>query len=345
MRKPWIVAATLLVTLLVYLGITSASPFKTVDKINGVSLVAPPNPMDEADLATVLQVNAGWVAVIPFGFSQAGNPNLSYDHNHQWWGERKEGTLKQISMAHDLNLKVMLKPHVWVRGHGWPGDYQLDSEEDWQIWENDYRTFMMDYAQLAQESATDMLCIGTEFRYAVRERPEFWKSLIVDIRKIYDGHLTYAANWDNYDNVTFWDQLDYIGIDAYYPLIKELENPSDETLDAGWKPIIADLKRLHEQHNKPVLFTEYGFRSIDFCAAGHYNIPEDQIRPNERAQAAAYASLYRTLWQEPWFAGGFLWKWFTTEGRRPDARSVGFTPQGKEAEAVIARYYQPSGEH
>jgi hypothetical protein len=39
-----------------------------------------------------------------------------------------------------------------------------------------------------------------------------------EIRKIYTGKLTYAANWDDFDKVPFWKELDYIGIDAYFPL-------------------------------------------------------------------------------------------------------------------------------
>jgi hypothetical protein len=58
------------------------------------------------------------------------------------------------------------------------------------------------------------------FRNRIRERssqrPEYWSQLIKKIKKIYSGN--YAANWDDFDKVPFWNELDYIGIDAYFPL-------------------------------------------------------------------------------------------------------------------------------
>ena len=311
---------------------------KETPKMNGVSLVAPPREMSLEDLTSINQVNANWVAVIPFGFSQAGQPSLVYNTPGQWWGERIEGARRQIEMAHELGKKVMLKPHVWVRGQGWPGDFTLNSEADWQKWEQDYRTFILDYASLAEETQTELLSIGCEFRYAVRERPAFWEQLIPEIRQRYHGKLTYASNWDNYERVTFWKQLDYIGIDAYFPLIEGLKHPSAQELEAGWRTIAKSLKAFSEQEGKPIVFTEYGFRSIDYTASGHWNIPESEIKENQQAQADCYASLFRTLWQEPWFGGGFLWKWFT-QGDGHGRRETGFTPQNKLAEPIIARYY------
>lgn len=340
MKKYW----WILLALLAFVGLLanrlagSANPAVS-EKINGVSLVAPPNPMDEGDMSTVNRVNANWVAVIPFGFSRAGQPSLSYNSIGQWWGERKEGAQKQIEYAKNLGLKVMLKPHVWVMGQGWPGDYTLETEEHWQTWEKDYTTFILDYAKLAQTTKVDLLCIGTEFRQVVIKRPTFWENLIPKIRAEYKGPITYAANWDNYENVTFWNQLDFIGIDGYFPIWNELSNPTPEALDKAWQPYVQMLKKYAQHQGKVVLFTEYGYQSIDYTAAGHYNIPSSDIRQNAQAQADAYGGLYRALWNEPWFGGGFLWKWFT-EGDRHGRRSTGFTPQGKITEEVIAKAYQ-----
>ncbi|HAA15576.1 MAG TPA: hypothetical protein DCE41_29265 [Cytophagales bacterium] len=309
------------------------------EKMSGVSLVAPPRPMSIDDMRSINRVNAGWVSVIPFGFSRAGQGNLSYNTSGQWWGERKEGAQKQIEFAHSLGKKVLLKPHVWVMGQGWPGDYILDKETEWQKWERDYKAFILDYAALAESTGVEMLCVGTEFRQVVKIRPQFWEQLVPEIREVYSGLLTYAANWDNYENVTFWGQLDYIGIDAYFPITQDLSNPNADELDEGWESIINNLKEYSQRQGRPILFTEYGFRSIDFCAAGHYNVPETQIRPNQQAQADAYASFFRTIWQESWFAGGFLWKWFT-DGDSHGRRDTGFTPQEKMAEEVIAKHYK-----
>ena len=64
----------------------------------------------------------------------------------------------------------------------------------------------------------DILCIATELSNPVRSRPRFWKSLIAEIRTVYNGKLTYAANWHgDYDVVELWPHRDYIGVNAYFP--------------------------------------------------------------------------------------------------------------------------------
>ena len=232
----------------------------------------------------------------------------------------------------------MLKPHVWVRGEGWPGDFTLDSEEQWQRWEQEYTAYLRTIAQIADSMNVELLCIGTEYRNAVVERPAFWESLIRDIRQQYDGKLTYAANWDNFQNVTFWDRLDYIGIDAYWPLC-ERKTPTIKTLTAGWREPVRQIERVQKKYQKPVLFTEYGYESRDYMARGHWESPEEET-VNLEAQRRAYQVLYDTFWDRPWFAGGFLWKWFPNHAEAGGALHTSYTPQNKPAMVVIQQTYQ-----
>ena len=110
-----------------------------------------------------------------------------------------------------------------------------------------------------------MLCIGTETREFVNERPKFWKKLIRAVREEFSGQLTYAANWDDYDQVPFWKHLDYIGVDAYFPISKD-KDATVEDLKSGWKPIVAKMDSIAQLHDKEVILTEYGYRSIKGCA-------------------------------------------------------------------------------
>jgi hypothetical protein len=57
------------------------------------------------------------------------------------------------------------------------------------------------------------------------------------------------------------------------------------------------------------------------------------------AQATAYRALFETFWNEPWFAGGFLWKWFDSHAERGGPDNTRFTPQNKPAEEVIREWY------
>ena len=44
-----------------------------------------------------------------------------------------------------------------------------------------------------------------------------WRQVIKEIRQIYDGKLLSAANYGGEEVSTlYWDDLDFIGVDAYY---------------------------------------------------------------------------------------------------------------------------------
>lgn len=312
-------------------------PSRNEERINGVSLVNPPRAISEDQMGEVKRINADWVAVIPYGFSRSGQPQVTYDHNGQWWGERTDGTCKLIKYAQSHQLKVMLKPHVWVMGEGWTGDYDLSAETDWEIWEKDFSTYMINHARVADSLSVDLLCIGTEYRIPARERPDFWRNLIKDIRHVYKGKITYASNWDNFENITWWDAVDYIGIDAYFPLV-EGKHPSIPEIEQGWEPVKTQLSQFSKQWKKPILFTEYGFQSANGAAGKHWELDKSSENVNEQVQADAYEATYRALMEESWFAGGFLWKWHFTS-RHDRWRGTEWTPQNKPAEKVIAHWY------
>ncbi len=309
-------------------------------KINGVSLVSPPREISSDKLGELKRVNADWVAVIPYGFSRSGQPSVTYDHVRQWWGERTEGSCELIKFAKANGLKVMLKPHVWVMGEGWTGDYKLESEEDWKRWEQDFSKYIFNYVKVADSLNVEMLCIGTEYRTPAKERPTFWRSLIKEIRKNYSGKVTYASNWDNYMNISWWDELDFIGIDSYFPLA-EGENPSLEEIKAGWWPLKAELESFSKKWGKPILFTEYGYQSVKGGAGKHWEVDKSIENANMEVQSNAYEATFQTLWDESWFAGGFLWKWHLTT-RGAERNKTRFTPQGKPAEKIIAKWYGKS---
>jgi hypothetical protein len=310
------------------------------EKIDGVCFVAPRDSIPQDAMVSIQTVEAGWVAIVPYAFSHEKDPKVNYDTTRQWWGETKRGVEQTIQYAKNLGMKVMLKPHVWIVRQGWPGDYDLESEEQWQEWEQSYTDYLDLMTDIAIKHQVELICIGTEFRVPARERPDYWRSLIRRIRARYDGQLTYAANWDNYENVKFWDELDFIGIDAYFP-VTDQKNPSLRALIRGWEDTAELIEEKSEEYAKPVLFTEYGYRSADFASRGHWENERDELVSNPDAQARAYEALYETFWNKPWFAGGFLWKWYPYVNRdgRWNRWETDFTPQEKPAAEVIRRYY------
>jgi len=47
---------------------------------------------------------------------------------------------------------------------------------------------------------------------------EEWRNLVWEVRTVFSGRVTYAANFDEYTDVTWWPYLDVMGINAYFPL-------------------------------------------------------------------------------------------------------------------------------
>lgn len=313
-------------------------------KINGVNFVAPKEELKNDAFSPVKRINAKWVALNPFAFSSRGNPNVKYNTCRQWWGETKEGVISCIKLARKNRMKIFLKPHVWVLEDGWAGDFEMKNEGDWKKWESDYEKYILDFAKLADSMNVELFSIGVEYKKAVQQRNTFWKTLITKVRLVYKGKLTYAANWDEYQQISFWAQLDYIGIDAYFPLSEET-TPSTEDLSKAWSKTAQELTIFQSNWKKPVLFTEYGYRSIDKCAYKQWDLPDDYHysgKANLKAQINAYEALFKTFWNQSWFAGGFIWKWYPNDTGAGGVNNNDYTPQHKPVEQTITDWYSKS---
>ena len=176
---------------------TSVLNLKTNDKIDGVSLVASKKSLTQENIDPVKEVNADYVAIMPFGFIEdINNPIINFNSTHQWYGETKEGITQYTSELQKNGFKIMLKPQLWVWKGEFTGDITMDTEDDWLLFEKEYSKFILEFAVLAEELQIELLCIGTELEQFVINRPEYWLELIQEIKKVYSGKLTYASNWN-----------------------------------------------------------------------------------------------------------------------------------------------------
>lgn len=308
------------------------------DKIAGVSIVQSPGMPGQGWTPAVQQVGADWVAVLPYAVGQLGQPGMVFDIDHRWV-PRFDAYRSLIREAKGHGLKVMLKPMFWVMG-SWAGGFDLETEEDWLLWEDRYRQYILRLADIAAEEQVDLFCIGTELNIACRKRPAFFKSLITEVRQHYAGKLTYAANWDEFLSVALWDQVDYIGIDAYFPLSGSTL-PTVAELKTAWLKHMRRIKPLYLTYKKPILFTEFGYRSIDICCWEQWkreNLPHD-VAVNLAGQDNAYRAFFEVFWDQPWFAGMFLWQWYTHDTKAGGTQNSDFTPQNKPAEQTIAKWF------
>lgn len=308
-------------------------------KINGVSFVASREEVAQEHIQEVVNLNANQAAVMPFGFIRdLSSPELSFNSDRQWYGETKNGAKQYISMLHKNGISVMLKPQIWIWKGEFTGNLKMNTEAEWKTLETSYKKFIMTYAELAEEAKVEVYCIGTELEQFVRNRPDYWIELIRDIKKIYQGKLTYAANWDEYAKTPFWELLDYIGVDAYFPLSDE-KSPSVETLRNAWLKWKPGLANLSNEKNKPILFTEYGYRSMDYTAKKPWLVDRNQENVNLQAQTNATQAIIQEFWSEEWFAGGYVWKWFINHKQSGGKDNNRFTPQNKPAQETIKQLY------
>ena len=319
--------------------ISCAATIPKKEMINGVSFVASRDAISHVHIKPVVSLNANYAAIMPFGFIRdLSNPEIIFNTERQWYGETKIGAKQYIEAIKEKRIKIMLKPQIWVWRGEFTGFIKMKTEEDWKILENSYSKFILEYAQLAQDVGVELFCIGTELEQFIANRPKYWTHLIKEIKTIYKGQLTYAANWNEFKRTPFWKDLDYLGIDAYFP-VSDIKTPTVEDCKAGWQEHKTLIASYSKQFNKPILFTEFGYRSVDFTAMEPWKSDRDITKVNLEAQTNATKALFEEFWKEDWFAGGFIWKWYHNHDNAGGESNNRFTPQNKPVEKVVRDAY------
>ena len=228
-------------------------------------------------------------------------------------------------------------------------------EAQWAAWFASYSAWLLPLARLAAEEGAAMFEVASELDVALRTRAPQWRALIAAVRAVYAGPLAVAANAGTLHEITFWDALDVIGVDAYYDLgaaaLPLGVAPSVAELVAAWAPIVADLAVLSAaQGGKTVLITEVGYQSRPSCHVRPWGTvvhdPLDDsawLEDHDLAcQANAYEALFRAFAGQPWWGGVFWWLWHGDDSAGGSSDSD-FTPHGKPAEVVLRRWYGGGG--
>jgi hypothetical protein len=228
-------------------------------------------------------------------------------------------------------MKVVLKPHVDVIDDSYRGDIQ---PSDRSAWFRSYGRFIDHYASLAASNSLDMVVVGTELK-SMSSDTDPWRAVIQTVRDRFFGPITYAANWDEVDQVQFWDDLDAIGVDAYYPLTHSLgERPTLQTLVTAWDGIAAQLESKSTQWSRPVILTEVGYPSQIGATFTPYEVTDQPADQN--VQAIAYHATFNALEDSDWLVGISWWSWRADPGDGEDP-SVEYSPEGKRAQGELAR--------
>lgn len=311
-----------------------AAADSAASKIQGVVFTGPASgPLDEEAFTSMRAVGATHVALVPEGTVDLETLEIRHDFKGQWYGETRAATVEGIRLARSAGLRVMIKPHLEVP-RMWRGEFDVESKVKWPAFAAAYRKLILSFAHLAEDEGVEVLCLGTELKRLALGRPELWRELARDVRRVYHGKLTYAANWDSFDQIEFWDALDLIGVDAYFPL-SDARTPQPGEIAAGWDRWAKRLAAVHERFDRPVIFTEWGYELEDHAAKEPWVIGGGRFSTTaEAAQANAYEGTFRRVWHEPWMQGLFVWRWSPRAGE-PGS----YSPRGREAEEVLERWF------
>jgi hypothetical protein len=271
-------------------------------------------------------VNA--IALVPYGFEPRGRPEVRLNTGEGSW-ESDEGIEEMSRVAHALGMKVMLKPGLWVGDGGYAGELGFDSAVERAKWFESYGRFVEHYARLARRVHADLFCVGGEFVKLTPYESE-WRKLIARARELYPGPLVYAANFGGeFESIKFWDALDDIGLQEYYPL------PDDLDADA----IERKVEAVHQKYQRPVVFTEVGFASAERANRAPWE--DGHGAPALDLQARCYEAIFKAFYDRPWFEGMYWWKVGTNGFGGPDDTSL--TPWGKPAMQVVRQWYTQPG--
>ena len=276
----------------------------------------------------IAAVGGNWVALNDFAYlPKLDGPEVRFG------GDRTlsdANLAKAVRDAHAAGLKVMLKPHLWSRDFGrgkWPGDVKMTTEADWSAWFENYGAYVLNQAKIAADTDADALCVGCELM-GTTGREADWRKLIARVREVYKGPLTYAAAFGAWGQVKWWDAVDCIGVNGYFPLTNKDLAPEAQ-LRVGWEIVYAELAPLAKKFGRPICLTELGYPPD--AAAGRTPWHGSGGADEPAYQALLYKVALEQAAKHDFVVGVFVWKWFTTDDWRrfegADAYAVQDRPQ------------------
>jgi len=249
-----------------------------------------------------------------------------------------------IERAHSKNVKVCLKPMLnsgdyhWRAhiGSGWRQDNKIDPT--WDLWFKNYTAFMLYYAEFAEETGCEMLCIGCEM-LGTEHRTNDWTTLIRRLRSCFSGKLIYNTNHDEEEGSCWFDLLDYIGTSAYYAVGVNGNDKAEMVKE--WEKVRHRLNDLSDRKGKQYVFMEIGCRSAHGCAVMPWDFEQTNLPYDEQEQADFYESCLDVFMDDPHFAGVFWWDWptFTYDTAEEAKTDAGFNIHLKKAEEVLKNWY------
>lgn len=319
----------------------------------------------DGSLKKMYSDNIRYLEIVVRGtLSSGSSSNISIDPN----GLSDDDLVYLIKSAKSNGITPIIKPQLFINGSAnTRGEIGTNwDKETTDNWFNGYWQYLKQYVDISQNEKLPFLVIATELPNIIYDSgstnnnyEKHWRDLIKNVRDNYSGKITYAANSESISNIKWWDAVDYIGVDAYFT-ISDKDNPSLEDIKSGWIDnslfrtkkafntnsnvnIVDSLGALSIKWNKPIVFTEVGYRSSTGADSNIVNLDYKWLKKtiNQELQANLYKGLFDSFRNKSWFKGIFAWSWYIGE---IDVNDLSYQHmheiQGKSAEEVIKNEYQ-----
>lgn len=215
------------------------------------------------------------------------------------------GTVSDISIVRYIEelrrrgLKIMFYPMIFIDAHDkpWRGHMTGNPEDVDEFFtkEDGYNAFILHYAKLVA-GKVDAFIIGSELKKITTIRDKSGKFVAVDhliqlakkVKAILGSEtlVTYAADWSEYhhseggwrglDDLWASEYIDFIGIDAYFPLTEKAgENICEEEVLDGWDSgECYDFYFQRERRSKIPISPEYALKNIRYWWENHHYNPD-----------------------------------------------------------------------
>ena len=272
--------------------------------------------------------------------------SVGYNSNKDPLSPTDAAVVAAIQNMHAQGITVFLKPQVDSLDGIFRGQFAPANVADWFA---SYQTFILHYAELASQNGVGGLVIGTELGSLSKSAyRSYWLNIIAQLRSSYPNlTLAYGANatysGDEFTTVSFWDKVDIIGVDGYFPLTNHAD-PTVAELVAAWTNnkdgfnVVAALKSLQSTYNKPLIFTELGYVSATGTNEAPYASAAAGAAYDPTEQNNCYEAFFEVFSQQSsWMKGVFWWAWNVSP---PSSTDTGFTPQNKPAaDTTLVKWY------
>lgn len=227
-----------------------------------------------------------------------------------------------------LNPLIDEQNLMTVQG-GWRGNIRPTDPDKWM---RSYHLMLQYYTQAAQAGNANGFVIATEL-WSMESQHVNWQKIVYEIRRDFDGLLTYSSNRPLSQSDFMWSLVDVIAVN-YFPNLNVPNNVSVETLHELISRDVGDFVEAAENLGLPLIVKETGVTSQlnALRVTGRWN---HKTRPDHETQRRFYEATCRA-WTEN--SVGIYW-WNTSLHPIPEnliADDVYFSPFGKPAEKYMS---------